>query len=425
MLNDEGGTLRTVAWSEIFPWLSILRCFRLAIGLRVLLLCTVGFLATVSVWAALGIVFSSDPAIAKQIEPYHGCPWLAVTELVPSAPDPLVLGEDLTANVPSSILRRGANPFAGSWEHLSRPFRQIFISGITTTRLAFLLLCGLWAVAVWALFGGAATRIVAVELASGTRTGIGAGLRYAGSRWRSYFAAPLVPLVAVLVGTLVLCSLGLFLRQDWGILVAGVIWPLLLLGGLVMVGLLLGLLFGWPLMWGTISAEGGDSFDALSRSYSYVFQRPLHYLFYVLVAVLLGSLGWYLVSNVAAGIIALTYWGAFWGCPQARVDLVISGGSDLSAVGAAGRVLIRVWCECVKMLAVGFLYSYFWTASTAIYFLLRRDCDATEMDEVFLEDEEDDQAYGLPPLETDRAGAPVVRDQPEGPGRDIDMPSGD
>ena len=54
--------------------------------------------------------------------------------------------------------------------------------------------------------------------------------------------------------------------------------------------LLLGLAFGWPLMWATISTEGTDSFDALSRSYAYVFQRPLRYLFYVVVRAY--SAGW-------------------------------------------------------------------------------------------------------------------------------------
>ena len=77
--------------------------------------------------------------------------------------------------------------------------------------------------------------------------------------------------------------------------------------------LLLGLLFGWPLMWATISAEGTDSFDALSRSYAYVFQRPLHYLFYALVAGVIGWLGWLLVQNFAAGVVWMGYWAAGWG----------------------------------------------------------------------------------------------------------------
>ena len=192
---------------------------------------------------------------------------------------------------------------------------------------------------------------------------------------------------------------------------AGIFWPLALLGGLLMAILLLGLLFGWPLMWATISAEGTDSFDALSRSYAYVFQRPLHYLFYAVVATLFGLLGWLLVSNFAAGVVAVTYWAASWGYGGNPAALVASGCEGIGSVGIA---LIRIWVAVVKLLAVGFLFSYFWTASTAIYFLLRRDVDATEMDEVFLEEEEEQQGYGLPPLETDSQGAPVVADKPAG-----------
>ena len=60
---------------------------------------------------------------------------------------------------------------------------------------------------------------------------------------------------------------------------------------------------------------------------------------------------------------------------------------------------------------MGFLYSYFWTASTAIYLLLRSDNDNKEMDEIFLDDDEDEPPYALPPLTTDAAGAPMAADE--------------
>ncbi len=34
MLERNGGIIRAVAWSDICPWLSIFRTFRLAIGFR-------------------------------------------------------------------------------------------------------------------------------------------------------------------------------------------------------------------------------------------------------------------------------------------------------------------------------------------------------------------------------------------------------
>jgi hypothetical protein len=188
-----------------------------------------------------------------------------------------------------------------------------------------------------------------------------------------------------------------------------------LVGGLLMMALLLGLLFGWPLMWATISTEGTDSFDALSRSYAYVFHRPLHYLFYAVVAGLLGYLGWLLVSNCAAAVVALTYGAAGWGSGPERMEAIAKGTVDLGYAGVAGAVLIRFWVGCVKVLAVGFLYSYFWTASTAIYFLLRRNVDATEMDEVHLDEQEEPQPHALPPIKTDAAGAPVIDEGGEDP----------
>ena len=123
-------------------------------------------------------------------------------------------------------------------------------------------------------------------------------------------------------------------------------------------------------MWATISTEGTDSFDALSRSYAYVFQRPLHYLFYAFVAGLIGWLGWLLVENFAAGVIWMGYWAAGWGSGSERIGAIMGGSAELSGVGYAGTMLVHFFAGCVKLLAVGYLFSYFWTAAVAIYFLL-------------------------------------------------------
>jgi len=43
---------------------------------------------------------------------------------------------------------------------------------------------------------------------------------------------------------------------------------------------------------------------------------------------------------------------------------------------------------------LGFGYSYFWSASTIIYLLMRRHVDAAELDEVYLEEDEQEGPYG-------------------------------
>jgi hypothetical protein len=166
-------------------------------------------------------------------------------------------------------------------------------------------------------------------------------------------------------------------------------------------------------MFPTISVEGMDSFDALSRSNNYTFHRPLHYLFYALVASLFGLLGWWLVSNLAAAVIYLPFWAASWGSGEPRIAAIMQPLSPLSGAGKLGVGIIWFWVLCVKLVALGFLYSYFWTASTAIYYLLRRDVDATEMDEVYLEDDQGEEPQGLPPLATDETGAPVAGSEAE------------
>ena len=191
--------------------------------------------------------------------------------------------------------------------------------------------------------------------------------------------------------------LGLLLRRDVGVLLVGLVWPLALLAGLVMALLLLGLGFGWPLMWATISTEGTDSFDALSRTYAYVFQRPLRYLFYVLVAGVIGWLGWLLVQTFAGAVISLSFWAAGWGTAafgSTNSDSVLPGRrhslgrqQDHPVLGLlrrrAGHRLL-LWILLDRL--VGHLLA------------VARDVDATETDEVFLDADKSEPEHGLPTL---------------------------
>jgi hypothetical protein len=426
MSENNGDMLRRVAWSEVCPWLVIFRSFRLAISFRVLVLAAVAILLTLSGWAFLGWLFLEDQETAESempawMGPGRGCPWLAIEEAVPDRPTLRNVGGRLQADPLAPTAWQALDPYFGTWRQLSQPLLEVGRGDVTwrnvVPKLACLVLCGLWGVAVWAFFGGAITRIAAVHLACEERVGWGAAVRHAGSKWLSYCVAPLLPLAGVAfcgaVFVVLPVALLVFLPHwllgtDVGVFLAALLWPLFLLVGLVMAMLLLGLIFGWPLMWSTISAEGTDSFDALSRSYAYTFGRPLHYLFYALVAAVLGALGWLLVSNFAAAVVWLTYWAASWGSGGEQVRAIIDGSQTLGTIGGAGAQLIHVWGGCVKLLAVGFIYGYFWIASTAIYLLLRRDVDATEMDEVFLDEDASEPTYGLPPVKTDEAGAPVV-----------------
>ena len=65
-MADTHTKVREVAWSELFPWLMLLRSVRIALMARVLVLGAAGLIATVVGWALLTEAFSrsSDPVIA-------------------------------------------------------------------------------------------------------------------------------------------------------------------------------------------------------------------------------------------------------------------------------------------------------------------------------------------------------------------------
>ena len=432
MVERDNGTIRAVAWWELFPWLGIIRTFRLAIAARVLVLGAAGILITATGWSAVGSILGTDSPATAWLAPFTVCPWETITEAVPNRPTLPNLGrgpdrylslmpirgdqmggprrapgeraERAGPMVPATSHWQPHDPIASPWALLTEPATGGLLNNrpknVSLHAAVCLVVCGLLSAAVWAFFGAAISRIAAVQLAAGEQVGMGPALRFACRKWPSYFAAPLLPLGGVLLAAIPVVILGLIMRA-LGLWLGIFFWPFVLLAGFLMALLLAGVLFGWPLMWATISTEGTDSFDALSRSYAYTFQRPLHYFFYAVVAGFIGWLGWLLVQNFAAGVVWMGYLAASWGCGSEQVDAML--GRD----GGVGAAFIHFWAGCVKLLAVGYLFSYFWTAATAIYLLLRRDVDATEMDEVFLDADLSEPAAALPAIATDQAGGPL------------------
>ena len=292
-------------------------------------------------------------------------------------------------------------------EQLSMPPRILFRHDTGMRGAAYSILCCLWGLLVWAYFGGAITRIVALRLTRDEHASLGQATAHARAKLWSYFGAPLFPLVGILLLAIPVFVLGLFCRADIGVALTGLLWPLALIAGLFMMFLLLGTIFGWPFMWAAVSTEDTDAFGAFSRAFSYVFHRPLHFIFYVVIAGLFGILCWILVVFFVRSGIDLSIYALAWGGSTERIDEVMVGID--SGSGAFGIVLVQFWINVVRMLAVAFAISFFWSASTAIYLLLRRDVDATELDEVYLE--EQPESYGMPPLSVDSAGVPGVSDE--------------
>ena len=116
-MNDNSA-LRSVVWSEIFPWLSLVRSFRLAIRLRMLLLGAAAVALMLSGWGFFGLIFSSDVKVTSQLPAPRACPWLAATHLVPDQPG---LPTRLHLASSGDLAYHTTEPVSGSWRQLTAP----------------------------------------------------------------------------------------------------------------------------------------------------------------------------------------------------------------------------------------------------------------------------------------------------------------
>lgn len=447
-MTDSRGVLREVAWREVFPWLLIFRCFRLAIHPAIIGIALLAALLTPLGWrTAQWMVFqhsipANEEQVIEDLNRQHPQPnletvddpirrdallaayqqrllarramWQHAAELtrlpgVGRAHDPDVVGR--IAQPLNALTTR--SPVGYVFYRFSEPILRIYRTSTDLGSFTFYLLGTLWSLAVWGFAGGMITRIAAIELGREEQARMRATLRLTARRWFDYFTAPLYPILGTFLIALLTIPVGWILLSDAGTIVSGLLWIFVLIGGAISALLLLWLFIGWPLMWPAISAEEtGDSFEAMSRSFAYAFQRPLHYLFFAIVAALLGYVGWSVVDFVCQLTLDAAHWAVSWGAGHERIVDVIYSPRPTDTESKAllvGASMIRGIEGLLLALSESFAYSFFWVSATAIYLLLRFNLDHTEFDEVWVEEETD--RYSLPPEEpavSAAAPAPVA-----------------
>jgi hypothetical protein len=315
------------------------------------------------------------------------------------------------------------------------PITKVFDRDISPLTRIYLLLCTLWSLACWAYFAGIITRIAAVQLSGKDRIGLFQAVAFVTKRYVSYLLSPIVPLGMIGFAAVALMILGLpTLIPFIGDVVYIILVPLGLLGGFFMAALLVGLV-GYPLMYTTLSVEGSDTFDALSRAYNYVMQAPWYYLWYCFIATIYGAAVTLLIVFLASLSVYLGKWAIsqtpfneyfnqkpdylFIHAPESLGwKQLLLHGTDLEQVvvkdgnvfklvdknkadadryrqtlawyNYAGAYVTTFWLTILFLFMLGFSYSFFWSAMTVVYLLMRRHVDEVDLDEIYLEDDADD-----------------------------------
>lgn len=302
---------------------------------------------------------------------------------------------------------------------LIEPAQVIFQANQSWSNLAFAWTQLLWSLIVWSFIGGALCRMNALQFASRKRIKLGTAFRFSRRQLLSYLAAPILPLSAVLIlqGFNWLLGCLAALVPAVGGIVLGVAWGIVLFTGFLMAMLTLGLAIGWPLMIAAISAEDSDGFDGLSRAFGYLFDRPWHAGLFatsslsvfavsrVLIAILVGlaiSLGTDAVSrgenDLETGASEFLYFvrlemferpprtfhlpASPAGVVSHKLEETLTGTQQLTWPDTFPGIARFSWTLIPALLYVGFGPSFFWSATTVSYFLLRQSDDGTSLDSV-------------------------------------------
>lgn len=359
---DEG-TLRRVDWLELAPATILAQAFSATFKTSFLLL---GALAIALFATAAGATKTPD------VGAWGDCPFSASVRCV-GALGAHCGGATDPATDSAAILAASASASEGAGtETGTKPTRGAVCAAHTVALLA----------AIW--FALAIARTTTARLATSGRSSTAASLKFATLRLKSLFIPALAPLLfaAALGATGAVSKFA----AGSGVLAAVAapisalaFWAFVVLGALTTVA--------FPLATVAVAAEKSDGFDALARGVSYATRRPLHLIFYAVLAAILTSVG--------AGLVG-------WASETARgwfVGAFVDGGAWVEFWNLALFSLPASYCGVSAVVY-----------TSAIYLALRRSVDGTPFD-AFAADGSDRKARRLRKILQDGQGAPVFADE--------------
>ena len=397
-------TSEPIPYKTLFPWLNLFRVFRLAVDFQKILLAVAGLLLLI-----LGnYCFNKMPFAPGITEPAGAFPVQRHIQFPPrfsAAINPFINPGAASDNpqvmpIEQPTLASLLQPMG----YFTKPVSILFQTGASWSQLAYATTQLLWAILVWAVFGGAITRIAAIQFAQDDHIGCRAALGFSVKRILSLVSAPLLPFAGMGFFWLLCLLIGLFGNiPNMGGVVVSLLWGLAFLFAFVMSLILLVTLAGWPLMMTTISVEDSDGFDGLSRIFSYVFGRIWYFLWLMIITLCYGALCVFFVELLMQLVAHLSFWGVSWGMGSAQAqETFIQNQGSLAASISLG------WGSVLNLLLSGFVISFFWSASTVIYFLLRKCDDGTPLDHVYVAEEESDKEEDLPLAGVAKSGEPII-----------------
>jgi len=260
---------------------------------------------------------------------------------------------------------------------------------------------------ILAVAGGAICRIASFQFSKGEKPGLCESLQFSTKKFTSFFAAPLLPLMIIIILGILIAILGLIANIPYaGELIMGLFLPLALLAGGVCVVIAIGAAGGYGLMYPAIAYEGSDSFDAISRSLSYLYASPWRMIFYSAIALVYGTICTLFVKFFAFLLLLLTRMflqaavfssnssenanklKTIWPVSEREI-LDFSRwpqGTNWTEAISTFLVSLNIWI--ITVLIISFALSFYFCANTIIYAMMRNKVDGTELSDIYTDLEE-------------------------------------
>ena len=367
------------------PWVRLFRGFRIAVDYRCLLLALVAVYA----WAGGNELVSRIPLDPEPSPSTDQAWWPWEQEALPATPATRqpVRFADAAVQPWRTMGDAFRNGQAVLWPlaNVLRAAAGIFSPSASPGEWLRAWLYLLWGLTVCAALGGAIGRVAAVEFVGQGEGSLGEAIRFSLRHYFFYVSAPLITTIGI-----GLCWFANLLAGWMGCVpivgeyALAVFWFVPMILSLLLALVLVGVAAGWPLMMAAISVDAGDAFDGLSRAASYIFNQPWYALFLSGFTVLYGSALLYFVVGMKQLAVSVL------------VTSVSMGYGDFAELGAGPRRLMDAWECVVESVPAAFVFSFFWTSATIIYFLLRRREDGTPL-----------HLIGSPEGVPDRSGIPL------------------
>jgi hypothetical protein len=294
------------------------------------------------------------------------------------------------------------------------PFASAAVGAVTDARMNFAGIdlpawkyaaIAVWMLVLWSVVAGAIARIYAVRIARDESIRVSDAFAFSLGNLKQFVLAP----VFVAAAALFFSGLAALAGAVSAVPVAGpfaqvIAHPLALVAGLTVIVIAAGGFFGLPMMQAALATERNGTLDAISRTFSYVFTRPVAYVLsagiVALVCRLINAFGGAFLDMTTRAMRFGAGWNTDpaspidadraigWGALAGRDETALFSWPQPQHAGGLPVVGFYVAWLMTALAAValhGFLLSYFVGGLTDIYFMLRRDVDGIDEGEVYVE----------------------------------------